>query len=82
MQGEFLSRPRYRITEMVGHWLTKYRCTDLWLSFAINPLADPSSGDISWPKYLGADSKTLVHLATDSQIVQFRLGSTVTNLCA
>ncbi|KAI0968148.1 Alpha/Beta hydrolase protein [Xylaria arbuscula] len=71
----------YRGNSTAFEWAVGDAMQDLWLSFAINPSVDPSSGNITWPKYRGPDSKTLAHLATDDQVVQFRLGSTVDDLC-
>ncbi|KAI1362168.1 Alpha/Beta hydrolase protein [Xylaria arbuscula] len=71
----------YRGNSTDFEWAVSETMQDLWLSFAADPFAGPSSGDLSWPQYLGADSDTLAHLATDDQVAQFRLGSTVTELC-
>ncbi|RWA04279.1 hypothetical protein EKO27_g10822 [Xylaria grammica] len=71
----------YRANSTDFEWAVSNAMQDFWLSFATNPSADPSTGNITWPKYMGADSKTLAHLATDDQVVVFRLGSTVNSLC-
>ena len=54
----------------------------LWLSFATDPHVDPTDGaGITWPKYSGADSQTLAYLASDDEVVQWKLGSVVNDLC-
>ncbi|KAI1340059.1 Alpha/Beta hydrolase protein [Xylariaceae sp. FL0016] len=72
----------YRGNSTEFEWEVSDAMQALWLSFATDPSVDPTNGgDITWPKYAGANSSTLAHLATDDEVVQWRLGSTVNNLC-
>lgn len=36
---------------------------------------------ITWPKYAGADSQTLAYLATEKDVVQWKLGRAINDLC-
>lgn len=67
---------------MLAQVLTVCVSVALWLLFATDPHVDPTDGaGITWPEYAGADSQTLVYLATDDEFVHCKLGRLVNDLC-